>query len=167
MVTVADVLVLEVDEIAAVLLAVDVPGAMNDPAPAMNDLMGGQIDFMLDAINTGYTYARDGRVRALAVTGATRSQLAPQLPTVAEAGIPGFAMSTWQCLLLPAGTPAPVVQAFNAAVNKAVADPELQKQFAALGVQLQESTPAQLEARLRADLSNWAKVAQSAGVQPE
>ncbi|VTU26138.1 Argininosuccinate lyase [Variovorax sp. SRS16] len=136
-------------------------------APAMVDLLGGQIDFMLDAINTAYPYVKDGRVRALAVTGGNRSPLLPQLPTVAEAGVPGYAMSTWQCMLVPAGTPASIVQALNAAVNKAVADPDLQKQFAAVGVQLQSSTPAQLEARLRADIPNWIKVAQAAGVQPE
>lgn len=136
-------------------------------APAMVDLLGGQIDFMLDAINTGYPYVKDGRARAVAVTGASRSPLLPNLPTVAEAGVPGYAMSTWQCMLLPAGTPAPIVSALNAAVNKAAADEALQKQFAALGVQLQQSTPAQLKARLRTDIAAWAKVAQAAGLQPE
>lgn len=136
-------------------------------APAMVDLLGGQIDFMLDAINTAYPYVKDGRVRALAVTGGSRSPLLPQLPAVAEAGVHGYAMSTWQCMLVPAGTPAAIVQALNAAVNKAVAAPDLQKQFSAVGVQLQQSTPAQLEARLRADIPNWIKVAQAAGVQAE
>jgi tripartite-type tricarboxylate transporter receptor subunit TctC len=136
-------------------------------APAMVDLLGGQIDFMLDAINTAYPYVKDGRVRAVAVTGASRSPLLPQLPAVTEAGIPDYAMSTWQCILAPAGTPADIVQRLNIAVNKAAADPDLQRQFTAVGVQLQQSTPGQLEARLRGDIPRWIQVARAAGVQPE
>nr|WP_311733418.1 tripartite tricarboxylate transporter substrate-binding protein [Variovorax sp. Sphag1AA] len=78
-----------------------------------------------------------------------------------------YAMSTWQCMLLLAGTPPAIVQALNAAVNKAAADSDLQKQFSAQGVQLQQSTPQQLETRLRADIPKWLKVARAAGVEPE
>jgi len=136
-------------------------------APSMTDLLGGQIDFMLDAVNTAAPFVESGRVRALAVTGAERSSLFPQLPTVAESGVENYAMSTWQCLLFPAKTPDAIVQALNHAVNEALEDEAMRKKFAAAGVQLQKSTPAQLEERLRADIPAWIKVAQAAGIQPD
>jgi tripartite-type tricarboxylate transporter receptor subunit TctC len=136
-------------------------------APAMADMLGGQIHFMLDAVSTAAPYVRDQRVRALAVTGSERSSLLPQVPTLAEAGLNTPSMTTWHAMLLPAGTPQSIVEALNAAVNKATGDMVLQQQFAAQGVQLQQSTPAQLEAHLRAEVGTWARVAQAAGVQPE
>lgn len=136
-------------------------------APAMVDLLGGQIQFMLDAVNTASPYVKDQRVRAIAVTGAQRSSLLPDVPTLAEAGLKIQPMASWQMVLVPAGTPLAIVDTLNAAVNKATADADLQRQFAAQGVQLQQSTPAQCAALLRSEVANWARVARSAGVQPE
>lgn len=136
-------------------------------APAMADLLGGNVQFMLDALSSSYPFIRDGKVRAIAVGGAQRSALLPDVPTVAESGIEGYAMSTWQCVLLPAGAPDAIVQKLNAAVNKAAADPELQKQFGSIGVQMHQSTPAQFGAYMRDEVARWARVARSVGIQPE
>jgi tripartite-type tricarboxylate transporter receptor subunit TctC len=136
-------------------------------APAMADLLGGNVQFMLDALSSSYPFIKDGKVRAIAVGGAQRSALLPDVPTVAESGFEGYAMSTWQCVLLPAGAPDAIVQRLNAAVNKAAADPELQKQFGSIGVQMHQSTPAQFGAYMREEVARWAQVARSVGIQPE
>lgn len=136
-------------------------------APAMADLLGGNVQFMLDALSSSYPFIKDGKVRAIAVGGAQRSALLPDVPTVAESGLEGYAMSTWQCVLLPAGAPDAIVQKLNAAVNKAAADPELQKQFGSIGVQMHQSTPAQFGAYMREEVARWAQVARSVGIQPE
>lgn len=136
-------------------------------APAMNDLLGGHVHFMLDAVSTASAYVKDQRVRALAVTGAQRSPLLPDVPTLVEAGLRIQPMSTWHMVLVPSGTPDPIVSILNAAVNKATADPDLQRQSGAQGVQLQQSTPLQSEAFLRAEVAAWASVAKASGVQPE
>ena len=136
-------------------------------APAMTDLLAGNIQFMLDALSSSYPYIKEGRVRAIAISGPERSPLLPDLPTVAESGLPDYAMATWQCVLLPAGTPQPIVQKLNAAVNAATADPQLNKQFAAIGVQLQQSTPESFEAYMRTEVSKWAAIARSVGIAPE
>lgn len=136
-------------------------------APAMADLLGGNVQFMLDALSSSYPFIKDGKVRAIAVGGARRSALLPDVPTVAESGLEGYAMSTWQCVLLPAGAPDAIVQRLNAAVNRAAADPELQKQFGSIGVQMHQSTPAQFGAYMREEVARWTQVARSVGIQPE
>lgn len=136
-------------------------------APAMNDLLGGHIHLMLDAVSTASAYVKDNRVRALAVTGAQRSPLMPDVPTLAEAGFKVQPMSTWHAIVVPAGTPAAIVETLNGAINKATADAELQRQFGSVGVQLQQSTPAQSETFLRNEVAAWAKVAKASGLQPE
>lgn len=136
-------------------------------APAMADLLGGQIHFMLDAVSTAWPYVKDRRVTALAVTGAERSPLMPNLPTVRESGLAIQPMATWQCVLAPAGTPPAVVDILNRAVNAAAADQELQRRHAAQGVQLQTSTPAQVQSYMRAEVERWAGVARGAGIVPE
>lgn len=136
-------------------------------ALAMADLLGGSVQFMLDALSSSYPFIKDGKVRAIAVGGAQRSPLLPDVPTVAESGLAGYAMSTWQCVLLPAGTSAVIVQRLNAAVNQAATDPELQKQFGAIGVQMHQSSPVQFGAYMREEVERWAKIARSVGIQPE
>ena len=136
-------------------------------APAMTDLIGGRIHFMLDALSSALPFVRDQRVRALAVTSEARTEQLPQVPTVAETVLKGYSASTWHGVLLPAATPAAVVQRLNAAVNQVVADPALQRQFAAQGVALHASTTAQFDALLRSEITRWTTAARDAGVQPE
>ena len=136
-------------------------------APAMNDLMGGQIDFLLDAVSSAIPYIRDGRVRALAVASKSRVGVLPGVPALAESLIPGFDAATWHGMLVPAGTPPAVVGALSEAINKVVADPALHKQFGAQGVQFQPSTPEQFGASLRVELQRWAGAVQAAGIEAE
>lgn len=147
------------------LQAVHVP--YKGTAPAMNDLMGGQIDFLLDAVNSALPFVRDGRVRALAVAGKARINVLPGVPALGESLIQGFDAPTWHGLLVPAGTPQVIVKALNEAVNKAVTDPALRKQFEPQGVLFQSSTPDQFGTYLRAELKRWASAVQAAGIEAE
>lgn len=147
------------------LQAIHVP--YKGTAPAMTDLIGGQTQFMLDALSSGLPYIRDQRVRALAVTSQARVRLLPGVPTLAESVMPGFVAPTWHGMLVPAGTPQAIVQRLNAAANAAVGDAEIRNQFAPQGVELQASTPEQFAAYLRAEIARWASAVHAAGVEPE
>ncbi|MNQ90290.1 Tripartite tricarboxylate transporter family receptor [compost metagenome] len=136
-------------------------------APAMADLMSGQTQFLLDAVNSSLPFIRDGRVRALAVAGKARIGVLPGVPALGESLIPGFDAPTWHGLLVPKGTPPAIVKALNEAVNKAVADPGLRGQFEPQGVLLQSSTPEQFGTYLRTELKRWAGAVQAAGIEAE
>jgi len=145
--------------------AVHVPYKGN--APATTDLIGGQIQFMVDAVNTALPYIRDNRVRALAVTSQARASVLPGVPTVNETVTPNFSAPTWHGVFVSATTPQSIVQRLNAGIAKAVLDPEMKANFASQGVELLASTPEQLGAHLRAEIDRWTKAAKTAGVQPE
>lgn len=136
-------------------------------SPAITDLLGGQIDVLFDPISSLYPQVKAGKVRGLAVTTATRSGIAPELPTVIESGIGLYDVSSWQALLAPAGTPAAVIAQLNEAVVKVLATQEVKDVFAKQGAQPTSSTPAQLEAFVRAEVARWKKVAVDAGVVPQ
>ena len=136
-------------------------------SPAITDLLGGQIDVLFDPISSLYPQVKAGKVRALAVTTAARSGIAPELPTVIESGIGQYDVSSWQALLAPAGTPAAVIAQLNDAVVKVLATQEVKDVFARQGAQPTSSTPAQLEAFVRAEVARWKKVAADAGVVPQ
>ncbi|MNK77175.1 Tripartite tricarboxylate transporter family receptor [compost metagenome] len=133
----------------------------------MADLMSGQTQFLLDAVNSSLPFIRDGRVRALAVAGKARIGVLPGVPALGESLIPGFDAPTWHGLLVPKGTPPAIVKALNEAVNKAVADPGLRGQFEPQGVLLQSSTPEQFGTYLRTELKRWAGAVQAAGIEAE
>jgi len=135
--------------------------------PAMVAMLGGQVQFMVDAISSALPYIRDGRVRALAVTGAERSPALPQVPTLREAGLQDLTMSTWQGVLAPAATPQPVIQRLNQAVAAAVRDPAIAGPFTAQGVDLRSSSPAEFEAYLGQEVRRWGDAVRMAGIQPE
>ena len=136
-------------------------------APAMNDLIGGRLAFMLDAMSTGLPYIQDGRVRAVALTSGKRSPLLPQVPTLNETVMPGFIAPTWQGILLPAKAPAEVVRRFSEAIAAAVHDPDTRAQFASQGVQLESSTPDEFAAYIKTETERWAKAVRAAGIEPE
>lgn len=102
-------------------------------APALNDVIGGQVPLFFGNLASTLQHIQSGRLRPLAVTGAKRSQALPEVPTVAEAGLPGYEIYEWNGLFAPAGTPDAVVQRLAAAVQKALATPEVQFKIAALG----------------------------------
>lgn len=136
--------------------------------PAMQDLLGGHIDVMFDQASNSLPAVRAGKIKAFAVTSRARLVAAPDIPTVDEAGLPGFYVSVWHGLWVPKGTPAAVVSTLNAAVEKALADPSLQKHFAALGQdepKAGESTPAALGAFQKAEIEKWWPILKQANIK--
>ena len=136
-------------------------------APAITDLIGDQVNVLFDPISTIYPQVKAGKVRGLAVTTAARSPTAADLPTVSESGTPGYDVSSWQALVAPAGTPAPVIERLHAATVKALAQPEMQELFGKLGAQTAPSTPEAAAKHIRSEIARWKKVALEAGVEPQ
>jgi tripartite-type tricarboxylate transporter receptor subunit TctC len=132
--------------------------------PAITAILGREVDLMFDAIGSSLAQILAGKFRALAVTTATRAPVLPNVPTVQEAGVPGFDVSVWYGVFAAAGTPAPIVQKLNAEFIRAMNVPEVRKQIEASGYQVVGSTPAQLDAHVRAEIVRWAKVVKAAGV---
>ncbi len=136
-------------------------------APAITDLIGGQVNVLFDPISTLYPQVREGKVRGLAVTTAQRSPAAPELPTVAEAVAPGYDVSSWQVLMVPAGTPRPIVERLHAAVTKVLAQPDVRDVFARQGAVPSPSSPEHAAKYIGEEIARWKQVAQTAGVKPE
>ncbi|NML43527.1 tripartite tricarboxylate transporter substrate binding protein [Ramlibacter sp. G-1-2-2] len=136
-------------------------------APAITDLVGGQINVLFDPISTLYPMVKAGKVRGLGVTTKQRSPAAPELPSAQEAGTPGYDVSSWQALVVPAGTPAPIVQRLHAAVAKVLAMPETRELFAKQGAVPTPTSPEEAGQYIRSELARWKEVAQEAGVKPE
>jgi len=130
---------------------------------ARNSVVGGHVQMMFDAITTMWPIAEGGKVRALATTGEKRSPLTPDLPTVAEAGVPGYEATIWLGLMAPKGTPPEIVKALNAEVSKAVDLPAVKDTWAKQGAIPMHMTPEQFDAYLRKDIDKWAKVVKASG----
>lgn len=136
-------------------------------APGLVDLVAGQTQFMIDTMNTVLPYARDNRLRGLAVTGSKRSALMPELPTLAESGMPGFEAAAWQGIVVPTGTPADIIQKLNVEVNKALANPDVRSRLAAQGADILGGSPAEYAAYLRTEIPRWAKAVKDSGAKAE
>ena len=136
-------------------------------APAVADLLGGQVHMMFDIITTSLPLIRSGKLKALAVTSAKRSSLAPELPTMIEAGLPGFETTGWYMLLAPAGLPKDVMTMLNTEVNRAIKDPEVGAKLGAQGVEWVGGTPEQADAFLRSEMARWAKIAKETGMKAD
>ena len=132
--------------------------------PAITAILGREVDLMFDAIGSSLAQIQAGKFRALAVTSAARAAVLPNVPTVQEAGVPGFDVSVWYGVFAAAGTPQPIVQKLNAEFIRAMNVPEIKKQIEASGYQVVGSTPAQLDAHVRAEIVRWAKVVKAANV---
>ena len=140
--------------------------AYRGEAPAINDLLGGQIPFMFSNLSAVIGNVKAGKLRAIAITSAKRSPSAPEIPTVAESGLPGFDAATWFALVAPAGIPHDIVMKLNAEVKKIVAMPDVQQRFEALGMTADEDrTPDNLNAYIKSEIAKWAKVIKDAGVK--
>lgn len=136
-------------------------------APVLADLMGGQIDFYFGGISGALPYARNGKLRALAVTGRTRSSQLKDVPTVAESGLPGYDITTWFGLVSSAGVPKPIVDTLNDALRRMVAEPEMRRFLDAQGLDPVSSTPEEFASFMRAEVPKFAAIAKAAGLQPE
>jgi tripartite-type tricarboxylate transporter receptor subunit TctC len=134
-------------------------------APAMTDVIGGHIDMMFDNLPTAMAQIKGGSVRALAVTGRQRVDSLPDVPTVDEAGIPGFDVTSFFALYAPTGTPPSVIAEINAATNKALAVPDLQRKFAEQGAVAGPGTPQQLRALTESEVKKWRVVIQAANIK--
>ena len=133
--------------------------------PAITALMGGEIQIAIAGLATVLPHARAGRLKALAVTGAKRARIAPDVPTVAESGIPGYAFDVWYGLVFPGGTPRAIVQKTNAEVVKLLQHPDVSKRFASAGVEPQTSTPEAFAALMAREAATWGKVVQAANIR--
>lgn len=134
-------------------------------APAMNDLIAGHIPMMFDNMPAMKPQIAGGKVRALAVAGAARSKLFPELPTMVEAGVPGFEASAWFGLVAPAATPADVMQTLVAGVDKALKNPDMAKKFADLGAEPGTVTGDAFGTFLKAEAAKWGKVVKDSGAR--
>jgi len=135
--------------------------------PAINDLLGRQTQASIQTVSSVRSFISAGRLRALGVATSKRSALLPNVPTIAESGVPGYEVNLWYGLFAPAGTSAAVVQAVNSALNKVMADSAVQSKFAAAGYELQEGSPAALGALLAQDMARSAKVIADANIKPD
>ena len=134
-------------------------------APALTDLIGGQVDMIIDPLVSSGPHIQAGKLRPLAVSTKQRSALTPDLPTLSEAGVPGYDFSSWFLLLTPSKVPAPIVNKLNAAVTQVLAQPETREKFVALGAEPGKGTPAELQAFLNAEVKRYGEVAKTAGMR--
>ena len=132
-------------------------------APALTDTMGGQTHLMFDTMLSAMPHVKGGKLKALAVTSASRSPVAPDVPTVAESGLPGYEAIAWNGLLAPAGTPPEVVARLNAELKKALASPDVKDKFEAQGFAASWTTPTDFGRFLTVEVDKWAKVVKVSG----
>ncbi len=134
---------------------------------ARNDLLGGQVDMMFDAVPTMAGFAESGKVKALATTGTTRSAVLPNVPTVAEAGVPGYDAVIWLGVIAPKNTPPAVVARLNAEITRIVSDPAVRDAWAKQGATPMQMTAAQFTSYLEDDIRKWARVVKVSGAKVE
>ncbi len=135
--------------------------------PGLTALIAGQVEVMPVTLGTVYPQVLAKKIRGLAVTSATRSSLAPELPTVAELGFPGYSATIWNGLVVPSGTPRDIIDRLNRATIKVMSSPELKAQFTKAGIEVATSTPEKLGEHIRAEIVHWKKVASDSGIKPE
>ncbi|HEY4998784.1 MAG TPA: tripartite tricarboxylate transporter substrate-binding protein, partial [Usitatibacter sp.] len=136
-------------------------------APAMSDLIGGQIQLMFDNLASSLTQVRAGRVKALAVTTAKRSALAPDLPTIAESGLPGFDINTWFGIFVPAHTPREIVERLHSEFARALAAPDVRAKMLNLGAEPVASTPEEFAAYIRSESAKYARIIKASGARAD
>jgi tripartite-type tricarboxylate transporter receptor subunit TctC len=133
--------------------------------PALNDVIGNQVPIMFDNLPSSSGHIKAGTLRALAVTTAERASSFPDIPTIAESGIPDYETYTWNALFAPANTPQPVIARLNEAAKKALADPAVQKRMDEFSAKIVGSTPEELASHVKAELAKWTPVVRDANIQ--
>jgi tripartite-type tricarboxylate transporter receptor subunit TctC len=132
---------------------------------ARNSVLGGHVQMMLDAISTMAPNVKEGRVRALGTTGTKRSSVLPEVPTIDEAGLPGYEATIWLGIMAPTGTPEPIVTKLNGEINKILERSDVKAAWAKQGVETLSMTPAEFDAYLRKDIDKWANVIKVSGIK--
>jgi tripartite-type tricarboxylate transporter receptor subunit TctC len=131
------------------------------------DVLGGRVAVMVSTLAPAMPHVKDGRLRALAVTGEHRSAAAPELPTVAEAGVPGYAATSWQGVLAPAGTPRDVIGRLNTEFVRVLKLPEVQKVLGDQGYEIEGGTPERFAIFIKSEIAKWTKVVKAAKLKSE
>jgi len=134
-------------------------------SPALQDLIGGRVQLMFDNLPPSLPQIKAGKLRALAVTSATRAPALPDVPTIAESGLPGFEASSWFGILVPAGTPPAIIAKINGEVVKWLASPEGKEKLAAIGANAAGGTPEDFARHIQAETAKWAKVVKASGAK--
>jgi tripartite-type tricarboxylate transporter receptor subunit TctC len=133
--------------------------------PALQDVMGGQVTMTFDNITTAWTLAKSGKLRALAVTTAKRSSIAPDVPTLAESGLPGFEVGSWQGVFAPAGTPPEIVKRLNTEIVKILNLPDVREKLSGLGAEIVANSPDEFAAVVKSEVVKWADVVKKSGAK--
>ena len=136
-------------------------------APALTDVMGGQVDMTFSAVPPALPHVKGGKLRMLGVSTAKRMPGLEDVPTIAEAGVPGYEMSTWYGAFAPGGTPAPIVERLANEVAKALADPQVREQFLAQGVEPKANTPAEFRRLVSDEIAKWTKLVKASGIRAD
>jgi len=136
-------------------------------APGLTDLIAGRLSLVFNAPVSVLPHIKAGRLRPIAVTSSSRSLVLPELPTVAESGLPGYEANTWHGVLAPAQTPVTIVGRLNSEIIKALSSVQVKERFAAVGVEPKGNTPDEFAKYIQVEIGRWAKVIKSAGVKPE
>jgi len=134
-------------------------------APAINDLLAGQTQFIFNEVVTAIPFVKAGTLKPLAVAYRTRAPWLPDVPTTAEAGLPGYEVYEWNAVFVPAGTPAPVAERLSKEFAAALKDPEVRSRLEALGAEVIGSSPAELDSFRRAEIAKWTKLAKDNKIQ--
>lgn len=134
---------------------------------AVTDVLAGKPEIMFNVLPSALPYIQSGKLRALAVTGASRSPALPDVPTMIEAGVPNYTAFTWNGLLAPAGTSRPIIDRLHAAIVRAQQDPSVREGYARIGQDVASDTPEQFAELIRAETSKWSRLIKDAGIQPQ
>ena len=135
--------------------------------PAMTELLGGHVSVYFSTMSVALAHVRGGKLRGLAVTGARRAAVAPDIPTIAEAGVPGYAVDGWYAVVAAAQTPPKIVERLAAGLHRTLQNTEVKQRLAAQDIDVAVSTPNELRRMIEVDIAKWAKVVRQAGIQPE
>lgn len=135
--------------------------------PALVDTIGGQVDMSFPVLSAALQQVQSGKLRAIGVTGPKRSALMPDVPTLAESGVPGYSFETWFMVFAPAGTPKPVIEKLNVSLNKVLNNPALKERMAKEGIDPTPSTPSEAQAKLTKEMDMWSKVVKERGIKAE
>ena len=134
-------------------------------APALTDLIAGQVQMMFSTMPPALPHMKAGKLRALGITTLTRTKAAPEVPTIAEAGVPGFEVQNWQGIVVPAKTPAPIIERLNREIVKVLAAPAMVEVLGAQGLDPVSNTPAEFDKLIRTEIVKWRKLVQATGIR--